>query len=322
MPRRLVIVTAALWLLAGQAIPAAEETSPTMTIDAEWEKLAEGLEFPEGPAWDGADTLYFSSCDGGYVSKIGPEGYAVVVPAQNDYAFYERTNGLAVGRDGWIYACEWGQGRGAIHRISPAGVVEQYVSTYAGEPFRRPNDLAFDPYGNLYFTDPSSYGADKPDGILYRVDARTREVRIAADDLCFCNGLAFSADGKLLYLAESAKKRVLIYDVAEDGSLSNRRVLRSGLPGDPDGMAVDVEGNLWVAVFGGGAVQVIATHGARAGELLFEIKTPGRKPSNIDFAGEDMKTLYVTEDETNAVYRTRVQIAGLKLFWHPARAAE
>jgi gluconolactonase len=285
---------------------------------SEWEKVAEGLNFPEGPAWDGKDTLYFSNCKGGYISKIGPEDCSILVSAGSQPDIFERSNGLTVGRDGLIYACEYGKKKGAIHRITPEGRIERFIAGYKGKPFRRPNDLIFDPVGNLYFTDPSAYNPKNPDGIIYRIDAKTKKVTIAYDGVCFCNGLAFSADGMFLYVAESAKHRVLKFPVKEDGSLGKPDVFINMPGGDPDGMNFDNKGNLYVAHFGGGAVWVIAPDGS----IVKKLKTPGKKPSNVEFAGKDLRTLYITEDETNAVYRTPVETPGLPLFFHPSRGKE
>jgi gluconolactonase len=82
--------------------------------------------------------------------------------------------------------------------------------------FRRPNDLIFHPNDDLYFTDPENYTRETPNGRVYRVAAGTQTAILVADELGFPNGLAFSADGKILYLNESAFERVLMFDVNPD----------------------------------------------------------------------------------------------------------
>lgn len=269
-------------------------------IQPEWTKIAENLQFPEGPAWDGKGTLYFSSCQGEFIGKVDPEGYSVFLAKDSQRDKWQRTNGLTVGSDGYLYAAEWAETGGGILRISPDGIVEKIVKDFNGKRFHRPNDVAFDPAGNLYFTDPNSYDTSKPDGTVYRRDGETGAVTIAAEGFCFSNGLTFTPDGKHMFLAESAKHRVLKFDVAADGTLTNQQVFAEMPGGDPDGMNLDDEGNLYVAHFGGGHIWVFAPDGA----LMHKIKTPGSKPSNVEFGGAGGKRLYVTEDETHSVYYT------------------
>ncbi len=317
------VYTIALSLILSGAASLAQETSydskspaKAEPMAAEWKLIADGLNFPEGPAWNGDDTLCFSNCLGGHVSRVDPAGYKVILGAEDQNDIHERTNGAVFGADGFLYACEYGKNLGGILRIDPkTGHAEVYAKGPEGVTLNRPNDLAFAPDGDLYFTDPSSYDKNKPDGVVYKVDAETGATSVAASGFCFCNGLAFSEDGKNVYLAESARTRVLKFDVAEDGTLVNQSVFIDMPGGDPDGMNFDVEGNLYIAHFGGGAVWVVRPDGS----VLKKIETPGKKPSNVDFGGADLKTLYVTEDETNGVYSMPNDIAGLPLFWHPSR---
>ncbi len=87
--------------------------------------------------------------------------------------------------------------------------------------------------------------------------------------------------------------------------IGNPRVLASGF-NHPEGPMLDSEGNLYVAHFGGSAIHVFSSNGS----TKRIIRAPGSKPSNVEFAGEDLRTLYVTENETKAVYRTRVEVPG------------
>lgn len=276
------------------------------------EKVAEGLNFPEGPAWDGSGTLYVSNCYGARITRIRDNSVDTFVASPSKPVSFEKTNGLTVYKDGTIYACEFGLG--AILKFSPDGSCNIAVSGYNGAKFNRPNDLAFDANGNLYFTDPKSYDPKIPDGVVYMLPEGKSEAVPVIKDLCFPNGIAFSADGKQLFVCESAKQRVLKYSVLENGKTGSYTVFAEMPGGDPDGIAFDTEGNLYVAHFGGGAVVVFD----KDGNKIREIKTPGKKPSNVEFAGKDMKTLYITEDETNAVYRMTVDIPGLKLFSSPS----
>lgn len=271
-----------------------------------FEKLVGSLEFPEGPVWDGKN-LFVSNCYGGYITKITPDTSYTFVDSVNN-KFLKQTNGLAFDRDGNLFACDYGIG--AILKISQDGKTEIYSNGFNGKKFNRPNDLAFDPYRNLYFTDPKSYGKDKLDGVVYRIDFETKEVKPVAKNLAFPNGIAFSENGKNLFICESAKNRIIRFDVDENSNLKNKTVFVELPGGDPDGIALDTNGNLFVAHFGGGKIFIISKDGI----IKDSFETPGKKPSNVEFGGEDLRTLFITEDETNAVYKIRTESRGLKLF--------
>jgi len=300
--KKLIIV-----LVCFTTISFAQNLSDVMTMEPTWTKIASDQKFPEGPAWDGVGTLYSSSCYGKWITKVN-NGVPQVFLEQSEEPFtINQTNGLTIGGDGNIYACDYGIG--AILKISPDGKSEVYASGFARKKFNRPNDLAFDNKGNLYFTDPKSYDKDTPDGRVFMVKNDTREVVLVAQDLAFPNGIAFSKEFKTVFVCESAKSRILKYSIAKDGSLEKQTTFAEFPGGDPDGIAFDKNGNLYAAHFGGGAVYVIDPDG----KILYKIKTPGLKPSNIEFGGSDYKTLFLTEDETNSVYETKMRVEGLKL---------
>jgi gluconolactonase len=274
-----------------------------------WQLVIDKLSFPEGPAWDGK-VLYASNCRGDWITRVAPDTQRVFLHASSDPFTFAKTNGMVAYKDGSLFACDFGIG--AVIRIT-GGVGEIVASGYQGEKFRRPNDLAFDRQGNLYFTDPNAYDRNKRDGVVYRIDIKTREVRPVAADLAFPNGIAFAANGKTVMIGESAFNRILQFTVQKDGSLSNRRVFAELPGGDPDGMAFDRKGKLYVAHFGGGAVYVLNPNGS----IQDIIATPGKKPSNVEFGGADYRTLFVTETETNAIYSISVKTPGLPLFCGP-----
>ena len=275
-------------------------------------KVGEGLKFPEGPAWDGRGNIYVSNCDAdpGIITKFDETGNVSVAFTGSAKTFL-KTNGMTFHQSGSLFACDFG--KKAIVEIRPDGSVSTYADNYQGVPFRGPNDLAFDPNGNLYFTDPKDSSKEAPIGRVYRVD-KLKKVTQVASGLAFPNGIAFSADGKSLYVAESQKYQVLKYAVKMDGSLGEKSVFCT-LPEekDPDGMNFDSAGNLWVAQFGAGAVREFDP----SGKLIRSIELPGKKVTNVEFGGKDMKTLYITEVETGGLYRIRTEMPGLKLFYGP-----
>ncbi len=294
-------------LICFTALGFAQNLSDVMTTEPVWTKIAGEQNFPEGPAWDGNGNLYTSSCHGKWITKIAKNSAEVFLTSSENPFTINQTNGLAIGSDGYIYACDYGIG--AIVKISPQGKTEIYASGFGRKKFNRPNDLAFDGSGNLYFTDPKSYSKDTLDGRVFMVKKDTREVVLVAQDMAFPNGIVFSKDCKTVFVCESAKNRVLKYSIAKDGTLTNQTTFVELPGGDPDGIAFDKNGNLFVAHFGGGAIYVVEPNG----KILYKIKTPGLKPSNIEFGGSDYKTLFLTEDETNAVYETKMRVEGLKL---------
>lgn len=273
--------------------------------------VASGCDFPEGPAWDGDSILYSSNCNSDWITRISGDRVDTFVVKPTQSINFGKTNGLTVFRDGSIYACDYGIG--AIIRFTPQGICSIVLNGYEQKPFNRPNDLAFDPQGNLYFTDPKSYGADKKDGRLFAYFFEQKQLIMLKDSLAFPNGIAFSADGKSLYVCESALARILQFPVMEDGTLAEAEVFVVLPGGDPDGIAFDVDDNLYVAHFGSGTVFVLSSEG----EIIREIQIPGQRPTNVEFGDEDLKTLYITEAETNSVYRVSNPIAGQKLHASP-----
>lgn len=271
-----------------------------------WVKVLDNLNFPEGPAWDGKEYLYLSNCYGGWITRFDGNKFDTLAAKTNDSLSIEKTNGLAVGKDGYIYICEYGYG--AILKISLGGKLEMLCPGFAGEKFNRPNDIVIDGNGNIYFTDPKSYDPKIPDGRIFRFDTKEKEVKLAAQELCFPNGINISPSGKRIYVSESAKNRILSYDINNSGLLINKNTFIELHGGDPDGIDIDEEGNLYVAHFGSKLLYIISPEG----KIIQKIETPGKKPSNIEFGGSDRKTLFLTEDETNALYIIRTNIPGFR----------
>ncbi|MFZ5517570.1 MAG: SMP-30/gluconolactonase/LRE family protein [Candidatus Zhuqueibacterota bacterium] len=274
--------------------------------NANWELVATGFSFPEGPAWDGQGLLYVSNCNSDWIARI--ENGEVDRFLSASERTFGKTNGMIVSKTGDLYACDFG--RGAILKISWSGEVRVVTSGFQGARFNRPNDINFDRSGNLYFTDPKSYQAAQPDGRVFYHDIAADTTRLVAVNMDFPNGLAMSPREAKLFVCESGKSRIVRFDVVESGRLANMQVFVELPGGDPDGLEFDTEGNLWVAHFGSGTVFVIAPDG----HILHRIKTPGKKPSNLEFGDADGRTLFLTEDETNSIYKLRVCVTGYRAF--------
>ena len=174
----------------------------------------------------------------------------------------------------------------------------------AGLPF--PEGPCFDRHGNLHVAD-TGLGAIlrvEPDGTWSRV----------ADAFAGPNDLAFDAAGTSLYLAHTRAGRVDRFSVDADGRLSKGEVFAEVSPvdhkGGCDGVAFDVEGRLYVALFRFGVVRVLAPDGSRERD----ISIAGDRPTNVAFGGSDRRTLFITEVETSSVYTLPVPAPGLPLF--------
>ena len=286
----------------------ANEINYSQIIDSseKWVKVAEGLNFPEGPAYDGKSAIYLSNCNGGWITKYSDGKVDTFIHKNDQLLSIEKTNGLAFGKDDKLYVCEYGKGK--IFRINKNAEVEVYADGYNGEKFNRPNDLTFDKNGNLFFTDPKSYDKNILDGRIFFIDAITNEVKLVDDSLAFPNGISISPVDRKLYVCESVFNRILRYDITNEYQLSNKEVFTVIPGGDPDGIEFDVNGNLYAAHFGGKAVYIFSPEG----NLLQKIETPGSKPTNLEFGGNDLKTIFLTEVETNSLYKIKTIISGKK----------
>jgi gluconolactonase len=225
----------------------------------------------------------------------------------DDSLLIEKTNGLAFDKDGYLYVCEYGKGK--ILKVSKDAHIEVYADGYKGEKFNRPNDLTFDDNGNLFFTDPKSYDNNILDGRVFFVNAKTQEIVLLEDSLAFPNGINISPIDRKLYVCESAKQKIVRYTITHENKLIEKEDFVEIPGGDPDGIEFDVNGNLYVSHFGGKAVYIFSLEG----KLIQKIETPGAKPTNLEFGDADYKTLYLTEVETNSLYKIRTNHPGKKI---------
>jgi gluconolactonase len=280
------------------------------------EKVAEGFTFIEGPVWiDQEQRLLFSDVRADAIHQYSDgDGASVLIEAFFGGSTEGRRtwgpNGLT--RDGTGRLVIADQGRRRITRIEPDGSYTALVSAHEGRQLNSPNDVVYRSDGWLYFTDPP-YGLEGLDDSPLKQLAFNGIFRLSPDgdlellveDQNRPNGLAFSPDERTLYVANSDAERAvwMAYEVGTNG-LSNARVFHdaTGWPGDgvPDGMKVDVAGNLFAT--GPAGVWVIAPDGEHLG-----IIQPDEIPANVAFA-DDGRTLYMTA--RTGLYRVRLSTAG------------
>ena len=290
--------------------------------DAKLEVLASGFDWSEGPVWikgsgntDGyllfsdvpQNTIYKWSEKEGCKPFMNPSGYTGVAL----YSGEPGSNGLAVDVKGRLISAEHGDRRiSALSLEERAGGKMTLADKYDGKRFNSPNDVAPHSNGSVYFTDPP-YGLPEREK-----DTKTREltihgvyrvtpdgkVTLLIDNLTRPNGVAFSPDEKTLYIAQSdpEKPYIMAYPVQADGTVGKGRIfydasngVKQNLPGLPDGLKVDKNGNVWSS--GPGGILIIApSQGDAPGKLLGMIKT-GVATANCAF-GSDGSTLYITAD--------------------------
>ncbi len=287
--------------------------------DAKLEVVADDIIWAEGPVWDKqGNFLIFSdaprnsafkwSTKEGKTLFLKPSGYTGTAP------FTGRepgSNGLTFDSQHHLTMCQHGDRR--IVRLDPGNKFTTLADRYNGKRFNSPNDLVFKSNGDLYFTDPpyglpktfNDPGRELPFAGVYRV-SKDGKVTLLTDENRAPNGIAFSPDEKTLYVDDSEMKRWMAYPVQTDGTLGKGRVFydaaefAKGKPGAPDGMKVDVHGNIWSA--GPGGLVVFAPDGTMIGR--FDL---GQPTGNCAW-GEDGSTLFITSNHN--LYRIRLNTKG------------
>ncbi|MGH7835873.1 MAG: SMP-30/gluconolactonase/LRE family protein [Candidatus Binatia bacterium] len=289
--------------------------------NAALEKIADGFNWVEGPAWNRKERyLLFSDIPSNSVYKwqagkgislfLRPSGYTGSSPFEGKEP---GSNGLAFDSAGRLVLAQHGDRR--IARVEKDGRVTVLADRYQGKRINSPNDLVFKSNGDLYFTDP-------PFGLAKAFDDPKKEIpfqgvyRLSKDgkltllirDIKAPNGIAFSPDEKKLYVSDVNYERSawLVYDVREDGAVASGRVFAdAGKWKKPpffgaDGFKVDREGNLFGARPDG--ISIFSPDGTHLGGI-----DTGMPASNVAW-GDDGSTLYITGG--TALYRIRLSTRG------------
>jgi len=273
----------------------------TLIEEGEPEKLATGFQFTEGPIWQADGSLFFSDIPANRTYRWTAEEGATVWSEPTGNA-----NGMTLDRAGQLLRCEHSGRR--LSRVASDGTATTVVDRYQGKRLNSPNDVVVNSNGVIYFTDPP-YGIkpeerEQPCNGVYRVFP-DGTIELLADDFDRPNGLAFSPDESILYIDDSPRRHLRAFDVRADGTLANSRIIADldhPQPGSPDGMKVDVEGNLYVT--GATGLWVFEPDGT----LLGVIATPER-PANCAWGDADRKSLYLTAQ--TSLYRIRTKVAGV-----------
>lgn len=267
------------------------------------ETLASGYGLIEGPRVDAADNLFFSDVHNGGVFRRSPDGeIELIVPKRKG------VGGIALHQEGGLVI----SGRNICHVKDGETRIVFDLEDVPGF-----NDLYTTREGHVLTgsmrTNPFTPDVPRERGELYRITSEGKATELYGD-VSLTNGIGLSPDGRTLYHSDTARQHVIVHDLDETGQVSNRRPL-GDTPGlNPDGLAVDEAGCVWVANYGGGCAQRIRPDG----EFDLKVAVGAVQVTSLCFGGSDLRDLYiVTADNTDdaslggTVFRTRIETPGL-----------
>jgi gluconolactonase len=274
-----------------------ERFSALVLPNAKLTQLAEGFGWLEGPVWF-ADhqCLLVSDIPNDRILRWTESGGISVFRAPSGFA-----NGHTRDRQGRLIGCS--HRHRCITRTELDGTITVLADRYRGKRLNSPNDVICKSDGAIWFSDPhyginTDYegGRQEPElpAYLYRLDPRYGGLAVVADDFAGPNGLAFSPDERLLYVAESGAqfaadpvRHIRVFDVSEDGTrLSGGRVFHKVTPGFADGFRVDERGHVWTSA--GDGVHCLAPDGAKLGRIAVPFTV-----SNVAFGGRYRSRLFI-----------------------------
>jgi len=277
----------------------------------QFETLATGYGLLEGPRTDEQNRLYYSDVRSGGVFRRSSDGKIETLIADR-----KSVGGIALNEGGGLLVT----GKSLAHWDEKTGKLREVFAEWDGKPLFGINDLTTDDTGSVWL---GTFGIDinqfdfkstPPPGSLFRVDPPGKVTKLW-EGIEVTNGLGFSPDRKLLYHCDSTTRAVWVYEVRADRTVSDRQQFARLPDGMPDGMTVDVEGGVWVAVVGGPGEIVRFRSDAT---LDRRIKVPAKTVTSVAFGGPDMRDLYAVtannsenRDLKGTVFRTRSDIAGL-----------
>ncbi len=288
----------------------APELSKIISTDEPIQELADGFGGDQGPAegplwWKEGGYLLFSDIHNNRRMKYTPGGDTTVFQEPTN-----RANGLTRDLQGRLVSAEHDSRR--VARKEADGSVTVIASSFQGHRLNRPNDVVVKSDGSIYFTDPwtSPLPAEQWDltfSGVYRVTPDLGTITLLIDDFVVPNGLMFSPDESILYVNDSRRGHIRSFEVQPNGTLAKQsdKILidvNGDEPGVPDGMKVDIEGNIYTG--GSGGLYILDPTGKKLGI----IKHGYSATTNLAFGGDDWKTLYFTS--RNQLCSVKVHIPG------------
>jgi gluconolactonase len=286
--------------------------------DAELERLGTGFTFTEGPLWNPDGFLLFSDMPGDVRRRWDAENGVTEVANPSN-----KGNGMTFDLDGKLIVCE--HVTSSVVRMDPDGTGsgrEVIASHYGDRELNAPNDVVVKSDGAIYFSDPTygrmpGFGIERDQDLdfqgVYRIPPGGGDTQLLADDFGQPNGLCFSTDESLLYVNDTEKAHIRVFDVQDDGTIASSRVLADGIGtasleiGDlVDGMKVDERGNIWVT--GPGGVLAFSPEGEHIGTI--EVPEP---VGNLNWGGPDWNWMFIPA--TSSVYRIECKVSGNRLHY-------
>jgi gluconolactonase len=286
--------------------------------DVELERLGTGFTFTEGPLWNPDGFLLFSDMPGDVRRRWDADNGVTEVANPSN-----KGNGMTFDLDGRLIVCE--HVTSSVVRMDPDGTGanrEVIASHYGDKELNAPNDVVVKSDGAIYFSDPTygrmpGFGIEREQDLdfqgVYRIPPGGGDTQLLADDFGQPNGLCFSTDETLLYINDTEKAHIRVFDVQPDGTIANSRVLADGIGtaslevGDlVDGMKLDERGNIWVT--GPGGVCVFDAQGEHIGTV--EVPEP---VGNVNWGGPDWNWLFIPA--TSSVYRIECKVSGNRLHY-------
>ena len=263
------------------------------------------LDHPEAVAW-GPDGRIYAGGEDGQLYRLDLEDRSCQQIARVEGGFLL---GLAHDADGNVYACD--DRRACVHKITPGGEVSTYASGDADRRMRMPNYPVFDEAGNLFVSDSGGFGVR--DGLIWRIHPGGRAEIWDRSASGFTNGMCLSADGRTLYVVESSPPLVSTLAILADGSAGERRVILEMPRQVPDGVALDRDGDLYIAMY---TPNVLYRY--RPGGKLVTLYDDWQQlrliaPTNVAFGGRDLSTLLVASLCGWSIHTAPMTVPGLPL---------
>lgn len=300
----------------------------------DFELVAEGLAFPEGPVWMVDGSIILVEIAKGCITRVWGEGKTEVIATPGG-----GPNGAAIGPDGALWICNNGGFKyhqrdgllipghcpddysgGRIERVDLAtGEVDRVLDTVEEHPLKGPNDLVFDRDGNLYFTD---HGKTYPrhrdfGGLFFLANGASEAVELDHHHTS-PNGVGLSPDEKTVYMADTMTARLWAFDLTAPGEISRASPFNQGrvvatMPGLQyfDSLAVAASGNICVATIMNGGITTISPEGAHS-----HIAFPDPFVTNICFGDKELNEAWVTLSGTGKLARCTWPEPGLKLNYY------
>ena len=309
-------VTPTPWQQAIQPLPTAvAATLPEKRLPPAYlvtpMKVLQSDKYSEGVVFDREGNLYFSQTKAGTITVLKVDG------SRSIWAAVGGANGHKIMPDGTHIVAA----KNSVVQLDRNGKLLKVIAKeFNGKPLQYPNDITIDPQGGFYFTDSGDSNPQLSNGAVYYVNS-TGKINSVVTGIAFANGIVLSSDRKHLFVSESHRNRVLVYDVRSQGKVGPQKVV-ANLPvkqgeqidNQPDGMCLDATGNLYVAHYGMRQVEVISSKG----QLVRRYSSGNLTTSNCAFGGANLDHLFVTggletEDGLGGIFRLDLDVPGLNI---------